>query len=321
MQYKSILLSLLPLIYALVSLFAPAMWGIALNQETQECAGYWSGDEFTHYPLPPGWKAYYPDEGGFIHTDIGVCRLPAQDCCQRLGYTFVAENIGKVHKAKTASQQLPACLCPLSALVLLVAALVVIYLTKWLQTIKMLWKDSTARMLFISMIVAFPLAAVSLIAIWIFLDLESWGHPRFSLSAIFFLAELYGQGIKVATVLWYLGAFLLLALCWKLTDQLKTEWIRVLVRTVLIAILLSPGIFVDIDAPGLDRQTSVLPALVCAARYRQTTLPQFWQVFSWTTSLWLTPIVWLVELCIIFRRRIRELQTLHRQQNERRGEI
>jgi hypothetical protein len=320
---------LLPLVFAIVSLFAPAMWGIALNQETQECAGYWSGDEFTHYPLPSGWKAYYPDEEGLIHTDVGVCRLPAQECCQQLGYTFVAENIGKEHKTKT-NRQLLACLCPLFALGLLLATLAVIYLIrrtlrrdrppKWLQTIKKLWQDNVMRMSSISMIVTFPLAAVSLIAMWVFLDLESWGHPFFSLSAVFFLAELYGQGIKVATVLWYLGTVILLVLCWKLTERSKIQWIRILVRTISVAILLAPGIFIDIDAPGLERQTSVLPALVCAARYRQISLPQFWEGASWVTSLWLIPVIWLVELCIIFLRRVRELRTQHRRQSESRGE-
>jgi hypothetical protein len=139
MQYKSILLSLPSLVLALVSLFAPAMWGIALNQETQECAGYWSGDEFTHYPLPSGWKAYYPDEDGLIHTDIGVCRLPAQDCCQQLGDTFVAENIGKEHKTKT-NLQLLACLCTLSALGLLGITLTVIDLTR-----RLLKRDRTYK--------------------------------------------------------------------------------------------------------------------------------------------------------------------------------
>jgi len=41
-------------------LLAPAPWGIALNHETKECAGYWGGDEYKGYPLPAGWTAYYP---------------------------------------------------------------------------------------------------------------------------------------------------------------------------------------------------------------------------------------------------------------------
>ncbi len=46
-------------------------WGIALNHETQECGGFWAGDEYGGSTLPPGWTAYYPDNQGIIETDIG----------------------------------------------------------------------------------------------------------------------------------------------------------------------------------------------------------------------------------------------------------
>lgn len=101
MGSKAVLhMSLLPAVSVLIFLFAPALRGIALNLETRECAGYWGGDEFVRYPLPLGWKAFYMSEDGLVHTDVGVCRLPAQDCCQQLGYTFVAENIGEKYKAE-----------------------------------------------------------------------------------------------------------------------------------------------------------------------------------------------------------------------------
>ncbi len=273
MWNRSALSPLLPLAFVLASLFAPAMWGVALNQETRECAGYWGGDEFTHYPLPPGWEAYYPDEDGVIYTDAGVCQLPAQDCCQQLGYTFVAENIGEKYKTETTLQPI-ACLCPFSILGLLATTLIVIYLIKrtlrrgrtprWLQTIKLLWKDNTTRMLSVSMIVASILTAVSLAAMWICLDLISWGHWGFFPTSILFLVEFYSQGtISVATVLWYLGALLLLALCWKLTEQLKIEWIRTLVRTALVALLLSPGAFVYTGVHGPDMSNPGVPPKSC----------------------------------------------------------
>ena len=79
-------------------LAAPAPWGIAINTETHECAGYWSGDEFSHIPLPEGWDAYYPDfeEGNAtISTPIGSCTFDSEEmCCQQLGYEYVSDNIG-----------------------------------------------------------------------------------------------------------------------------------------------------------------------------------------------------------------------------------
>ena len=82
-------------------LLAPGPWGIALNHETEECGGYWSGDEYGSYELPAGWEAYYPDNDGTIQTEIGSCNYSAtqsseraESCCQELGYTYVGPNIG-----------------------------------------------------------------------------------------------------------------------------------------------------------------------------------------------------------------------------------
>jgi len=87
-------------------LLAPARWGIALNHETKECAGYWGGDEHKGYPLPAGWTAYYPHERNLIQTEIGVCTWDYTNdetreelCCQELGYTYVAKNIGKLNSS------------------------------------------------------------------------------------------------------------------------------------------------------------------------------------------------------------------------------
>ena len=83
-------------------LLAPGPWGIALNHETEECGGYWSGDEYGSFELPEGWEAYYPDDHGIIQTEIGSCTFGAprssegaESCCHELGYTYVGPNVGK----------------------------------------------------------------------------------------------------------------------------------------------------------------------------------------------------------------------------------
>jgi hypothetical protein len=90
-------------------LLAPMPWGIALNHETRECGGFWSGDEYAGYSLPEGWVAYYPRKG-VIETEIGSCTFPetsgfespnparaedAEACCEELGYTYAGTPIGK----------------------------------------------------------------------------------------------------------------------------------------------------------------------------------------------------------------------------------
>jgi hypothetical protein len=83
-------------------LIAPAPWGIALNHSTKECAGYWAGDEYISYHLPPDWEMYYPDSNNMITTEVGSCQWSDLDyetrtekCCQQLGYSFVSGNIGE----------------------------------------------------------------------------------------------------------------------------------------------------------------------------------------------------------------------------------
>jgi hypothetical protein len=76
---------------------APAMWGIAINPDTKECAGYWAGDESTRYNLPNGWQDYYPGGNDYsINTPHGKCTgLNESECCEALGLPFVSSNIGK----------------------------------------------------------------------------------------------------------------------------------------------------------------------------------------------------------------------------------
>lgn len=86
---------------------APTPWGMALNLETKECAGFWAGDEFVDYNLPEGWQAYFSkydpetQKTAFM-TDAGECDFKMkgdeEKCCQQLGYPYVSDNIGKNQK-------------------------------------------------------------------------------------------------------------------------------------------------------------------------------------------------------------------------------
>ena len=90
---------------------APAMWGIAVNNETKQCAGYWSGDEFTQYDLPNGWSSYYPnyENENLVETEVGACTFTNQNdaeaCCNQLDYTYVSNNIGEVVKTPSDLKQ------------------------------------------------------------------------------------------------------------------------------------------------------------------------------------------------------------------------
>jgi hypothetical protein len=90
------------------AIYAPAQRFFALNHETRQCAGYWGGDEYVTYELPPGWMVFEYElqqskESSIfeVETDIGTCQvswegqIPSEDsCCSQLGYTYISENIG-----------------------------------------------------------------------------------------------------------------------------------------------------------------------------------------------------------------------------------
>lgn len=104
---KYIFLILLFLLSAQISEAAPGPWGLAINTETKECAGFWPGDEFVAYKLPEGWKAYYPKHDSennlwdTVETEAGKCSFQIRKeeaCCMELGYKFVSDNIGKDQK-------------------------------------------------------------------------------------------------------------------------------------------------------------------------------------------------------------------------------
>ena len=126
-----------------VAFSAPMSWGVALNHETKECAGYWGGDEFTSYVLPDGWKEYYPDYSKYeetgklvIETEIGDCDFSKgneDECCNQLGYTFVSQNIGK---GKTTSWGLMKILGSLSCFIFfpIVILLIIIFVVLKIKT-------------------------------------------------------------------------------------------------------------------------------------------------------------------------------------------
>lgn len=80
---------------------APAPWGIAINENTEECAAYWGGDEFNAYALPEDWTDYYPDfteDQPTIETPVGTCNWyedTEEECCEEIGYKYVSDNIGE----------------------------------------------------------------------------------------------------------------------------------------------------------------------------------------------------------------------------------
>jgi hypothetical protein len=87
----------LPALALLTFALAPAPYGVALNYLTQECAGYWGGDEYVYYIAPQGWAYYLPDDNREIHTLRGTFTWTgsAEELCSDIGFTYVSDNIGK----------------------------------------------------------------------------------------------------------------------------------------------------------------------------------------------------------------------------------
>jgi hypothetical protein len=78
----------------------------AINTETQQCAGFWEGDQYRRYSLPDGWVSYpeetFREKNGTISNTVlvtpqGKCNLSQlneQQCCSLFGYTYISPNIG-----------------------------------------------------------------------------------------------------------------------------------------------------------------------------------------------------------------------------------
>ena len=81
---------------------APSPWGIAINPQTKECAGYWAGDEFVNYELPNGWEAYYEEQYYTVNSPFGSCYgkddTTYSECCQQMGLTAVDYKNIPMHK-------------------------------------------------------------------------------------------------------------------------------------------------------------------------------------------------------------------------------
>lgn len=74
----------------------PAPEQLVINEQTQQCGVYWSGDEFSQYKLPVGWTIYEPTQNLFLKTPYGTCsNFDFRDqgaCCGQLGLT----NVGRI---------------------------------------------------------------------------------------------------------------------------------------------------------------------------------------------------------------------------------
>jgi hypothetical protein len=112
MRVKMITGMIVLLLVTAFTFFAPGPEYFAINYETKQCGGYWVGDEFVTYELPPGWYTFEPIMIDFGHrfsveTNVGTCIVNRTDvvyrktysnfyeaCCAQLGYTYIPENIG-----------------------------------------------------------------------------------------------------------------------------------------------------------------------------------------------------------------------------------
>ena len=68
-----IVLVIINIFYCSNNIFsAPGARGIAINEKTKQCGGYWVGDEFIEYVLPKGWQPYFIGYRYFITTSLGT---------------------------------------------------------------------------------------------------------------------------------------------------------------------------------------------------------------------------------------------------------
>jgi hypothetical protein len=97
---------LLASLSAMAFLFAPAMIIFVLNHEQKQCATFWPGDEYVYYRPPEPWQEANPDSNGMLQSQFGSCNynevkkgtISNEDCCQKLGYTFIGQIEGVVEK-------------------------------------------------------------------------------------------------------------------------------------------------------------------------------------------------------------------------------
>src|SRR3989344_831592 len=75
---------------------APAPHGIAVNPQTNECASFWPGDEFSGFKLPDGWEFYsYWDKTSYGTCDVNFNRPYEENarlCCEQLHLIYKSDK-------------------------------------------------------------------------------------------------------------------------------------------------------------------------------------------------------------------------------------
>jgi hypothetical protein len=83
-------------------ILAPGIIMFVINHEQKQCAMMWVGDEYAQYGLPKLWQKAEPDSKGMLQGQFGSCNynevkngtISNEDCCKKLGYTFIGEIKG-----------------------------------------------------------------------------------------------------------------------------------------------------------------------------------------------------------------------------------
>jgi len=168
---------------------------------------------------------------------------------------------------------------------------------------KSLEESRTIRGLLVSVVFAFFLMLFSVSAAYLPFEMVAHGH-----SSIYrpLIEDFHGRAeIGFPTASWYLFSFLLLALGWRLTARVETEWRRGVLRVILIAICISPGVSIT----GDTAKHPVLPALVSVIEQGQSPLgyvlfaPSFggtpFVIYPFWLAFWPISITWLVTSLVV----------------------
>lgn len=169
-----------------------------------------------------------------------------------------------------------------------------------------LWRDRTARWLLsvAGLALVLTLVAVSLAHLPFFL--VAHGHANITRRI---LGDFYSQvDIQTATLLWYASMLLLLMLGWGLTRRVEVEWRRLVCRTGLVTVLMSPGILVTSDVTLQVSELLMLPAVVCIVRQSLSSsssafFPPSWgstpfRIYPFWLTFWPVPTLWLATLLV-----------------------
>ena len=190
------------------------------------------------------------------------------------------------------------------------------------------WESKNIRGMMIVIMLVFLLTCITLTILNKFLEMITRGSVIWNLE---FLHEFYQQsGIGAASIIWYSIAFLLAVLGWLLCGRIKNEWVRGIFRTAWITLLLAPSVFVDTGSicppddiwrPGIFSSPGapdslLLPGLVCVFRYAQLETSVICGGVLFVLSWWLIPVIWFIELLIMFLHKVFTLAALQLSQSE-----